>query len=59
LAWVKRRPVEPMLAADRTGLQTWLRQEKREEKRREKIVSLKIAACGYRLGFNSKGAVLS
>jgi nitroreductase len=56
---VKRQPVAPMLAANSTGLQTRRRQEereeKRQEKRQEKTVSLKIVACGYRLGFNSKG----
>jgi hypothetical protein len=47
LVWVKRRPVELMPVAGRTPLQIRLRQQK--------IVSLKLVACGYRLGFYSKG----
>jgi hypothetical protein len=44
-------PVEPMPAADRTGLKTRPRQEE--------IVSSKSFACGYRLGAISRKVGLS
>jgi hypothetical protein len=55
-------PVEPMPAADRTGLKTRPHQEKRQEKRQakhqEKIVLLRFA-CGYRLGADSRAGTPS
>jgi hypothetical protein len=57
LAWRERQPfqaklpVEPMPAADRTGLKTRPRQEE--------IVSSKSFACGYRLGAISRKVGLS
>jgi len=64
LAWRERQPfqaklpVEPMPAADRTGLKTGPRQEKRQAKHQEKIVRLRFA-CGYRLGADSRDGALS
>jgi len=46
LVWLERRLVEPMRAAVRPEGSIKLRQEK--------IVSMEIFACGYRLGANSK-----
>jgi hypothetical protein len=51
-------PVEPMLGAVRTAAPTRWRQEKRQEKRWEKIVPL-MFACGYRLGADSQVVGLS
>jgi len=51
LVWLERLLVEPMRAAVRPEGSIKLRQEK--------IVSMEIFACGYRLGANSKDEALS
>jgi hypothetical protein len=51
LVWLDLQPVELMSAAVRPEGSIKLRQEK--------IVSLEIFACGYRLGVNSPKMILS
>jgi hypothetical protein len=48
--WPEPPPAEPMPAAERTKAPT----SQRQKTHREKIVSLKMLACGYRLDADSR-----